>query len=99
MEVTMSEKDVLSFFEKVESDRDLRAQLKVLVEESEKVREARTAKVIQLAAQAGFDFTPNDIAAVREKNAARLSEDELRKFAAETGPTPLDCMPGWSYVL
>jgi predicted ribosomally synthesized peptide with nif11-like leader len=89
----MSVKTVKAFFEKVEGDKGLQSKLKVLLAESESQMKAIKVKLTQIAAEAGFHFTPADLAAARKENIEKLSRDELRD--RPPGPDPLDCMPDW----
>ena len=93
----MSKKNVKVFFEKVEEDKNLQAKLKTLYANAQKQKDSTTAELIKIAEDAGFQFTPSDLAAVRNEDVENLSVDGLKSVVLS--PSPLDCMPGWKYEL
>jgi len=92
----MSVKNVKAFYEKVEEDKGLQAKLKALHANAQSQMAATTAELIKIAADAGFQFTPADLAATRKEAINKLTLDELKK--KDMFPDALDCMPGWKIV-
>ena len=78
---TMSVENVKAFFEKVAEDEALQEKLKAAREKRKAAVEAARAEVVSIASEAGFEFTPADLAQAREQATRELSMDELKAVA------------------
>lgn len=58
----MSRERITEFFEKVESDKGLQAEIQRVAEENEK---QALAQVVKTAAAAGFEFSTEELAKIR----------------------------------
>jgi len=81
----MSVENVKAFFGKVEGDKGLQEELKALAEERKAQEDAAMAKVVAVAAKAGFPFTADDLSKVQSEAVGELSEDQLRQVAGGSG--------------
>ena len=77
----MSVENMKAFFEKAEGDEALQAKLKALTEKHEPQSDAAVAELIQIASEAGHEFTADHVAHAQKAAAGELSEEELRKVA------------------
>jgi predicted ribosomally synthesized peptide with nif11-like leader len=90
----MSRKNLFAFFEKIEEDKDLQERLRIISQDTEA---ENLARVVKVAAEAGFKFTAKELAKVRANQVFFFPGTSQEP--AEAGPTwcchwKQGCMPG-----
>jgi predicted ribosomally synthesized peptide with nif11-like leader len=80
----MPTKDVKSFFEKVEEDRSLQEKLQAIVEKRKAQDAVTMNEMCKLAETVGFNFTPAEVAEVR--NSHEFTDDQLRAALGDAEP-------------
>ena len=81
----MAAKDVKAFFAKVAEDKELQARLKALGNKAAKAAEESAAEIAKIAAAAGFEFTPKDLAQARKERVRKLTKADLQAVAGGGG--------------
>lgn len=90
----MSERMIKAFFDKIEVDEGLRARLQKLGEENER---KAVAQVVEIAAEAGFTFTPNEYIKVRARRVEFFPGfgEEPQEESKQCCHWAKGCMPGF----
>ena len=81
----MAAKDVKAFFAKVAEDKALQAKLKALGKKGSRAAEDSAAAIAKIAAAAGFEFSPKDLAQARKERGRKLSKADLQAVAGGAG--------------
>ena len=81
----MAKENVKKFFEEVSKSEDLQKQLKTATEktnaEVQKLIEAQTTAVVDVAKKAGFDFTAEELLSSAQQGDKKLDQNELDAVA------------------
>ena len=91
----ISTENVSAFFEKVADDKGLQEKLKAIdvgVHEGQKALDGARGKAVQVAADAGYDFTAAELSQRLQSGEKELREGELKAVAGGWE----DQTPGWS---
>ena len=81
----MAKENVKNFFEEVSKSEDLQKQLKTATEktnaEVQKLIEAQTESVVEVAKKAGFEFTAEELLSSAQQGDKKLDQNELDAVA------------------
>ena len=77
----MSVENVKAFLKKGEEDKDLGQKLRALITKTTGKDEKALPELVQIGAEAGFEFTVDEARAALQQELDELTEDELKTVA------------------